>query len=64
MFEWRDFLAAIALLLVLEGLLPMTMPAQWRALLMKVSTSVGHRSLRIVGAVSVISGFWLLSLVR
>lgn len=64
MFEWRDFLTAIALLLILEGLLPMTMPRQWRALLNRFLASIDDSGVRFIGAVGVAAGLLLLSLVR
>lgn len=60
---WTDLWAALALLLVLEGILPFLNPAAVRRMLEAVS-QVDDRSMRISGLVSMLAGLGLLYLVR
>ena len=61
--EWGDLFAALALYLVIEGLLPFVSPAGWRrslALLGRLSDA----QLRVFGLTIVVSGLALLLAVR
>jgi uncharacterized protein YjeT (DUF2065 family) len=61
--NWSDFFAAVALYLVLEGLLPFSSPEAWR----KGFSMMGQLKdgqLRLVGLVSIVAGLLLLGLVR
>jgi len=61
--NWSDLLAAFALYLVLEGLLPFLKPDGWKqtvALMAKLPDS----QLRIFGLVSMVAGLLLLAFVR
>jgi len=60
---WADLLAAIALLLVIEGMVPFLNPQSLRRMLETVS-QLDDRTLRIVGLVSMIIGVVLLTMVR
>lgn len=60
---WTDLLAAIALLLVIEGMVPFLNPQSLRRMLETVS-QLDDRTLRIVGLVSMILGVVLLTIVR
>ncbi len=60
---WTDLWAALALLLVLEGVLPFLNPAAVRRMLEAVA-QVDDRSMRISGLVSMLVGLGLLYLVR
>ena len=60
---WNDLWAALALMLVLEGILPFLSPDSVRRLLLSMS-EVDNRSLRISGLVSMLAGVGLLYLVR
>jgi uncharacterized protein YjeT (DUF2065 family) len=60
---WSDLLAALAILLVLEGLLPFLNPEATRRVMAQLS-QMGERELRIAGLVSVIAGLLLLFFVR
>jgi len=60
---WNDFWAALALMLVLEGILPFLSPARMRRLL-AVMAGVDDRSLRLSGLISMLAGAGLLYLVR
>ncbi|TFH67476.1 DUF2065 family protein [Gammaproteobacteria bacterium LSUCC0057] len=56
---WIDGLRALALLLILEGLLPMLAPDRWRAALRRFELAA-PRQIRIAGAVAVAAGCLLL----
>lgn len=60
---WDDLLAALALVLVIEGIIPFISPASMRRMLETVS-QIDDRTLRITGLVSMASGVVLLYLVR
>jgi len=60
---WTDLWAALALMLVLEGVLPFLSPAVVRRMLETVS-QVDDRSMRISGLVSMMAGLVLLYIVR
>ena len=63
MMDWNDLLAAFALYLVIEGLLPFASPAGWRQGLMLVAR-MRDSQLRVVGLASIGAGLILLWLVR
>ena len=60
---WTDLGAALALMLVLEGILPFLSPDSVLRLLAAMS-EVDNRSMRISGLVSMLAGVGLLYLVR
>ncbi len=60
---WNDLWAALALMLVLEGILPFLSPDSVRRLLAAMS-EVDNRSMRISGLTSMLLGVGLLYLVR
>ncbi len=62
-FAWSDLLAALALLLVLEGLLPFLNPAATKRVFAQLS-ELGERELRVAGLVSMVAGLLLLFIVR
>lgn len=61
--NWGDLLAALALVLVIEGIVPFVSPQSLRRMLATVS-QLDDRSLRITGLVSMIFGVVMLYLVR
>jgi uncharacterized protein YjeT (DUF2065 family) len=61
--NWGDLLAALALVLVIEGVLPFVSPPSLRRMLETVS-QLDDRSLRITGLVSMLCGIVMLYLVR
>ena len=63
MLMWDDLLAALALVLVIEGIVPFVSPAAMRKMLETVS-QIDDRTLRMTGLVSMICGVVLLYLVR
>jgi uncharacterized protein len=60
---WQDLGAAIALVLVVEGMLPFLNPQRFRAS-MQAITQFSDRGLRTLGLVSMLAGVILLSVVR
>ncbi len=61
--NWSDLLAAFALYLVIEGLLPFFSPDSWRKALTTIS-GLTDGQLRFFGFASMIVGLGLLLLVR
>ncbi len=57
------FLTAIALLLVLEGILPFAVPAFWRQLLLRMADR-DERSIRKTGLITLVSGVVIMCLVH
>jgi len=60
---WNDLLAAIALLLVMEGILPFLNPRALRATLQQM-LKLDDRALRLIGLGSMLLGLALLYWVR
>jgi len=60
---WDDLLRALALVMVIEGLLPFLAPERWREMLLQV-VQINARNLRIFGAVMIGAGVIALQLLR
>lgn len=60
---WGDLGVAIALVLVIEGVMPFLAPASLRRTLATMA-AMPDRSLRIIGAVSMVVGLVLLYFIR
>ena len=60
---WHDLWAALALVLVIEGMLPFISPNGMRNA-MRQMAQMDDKTLRITGLVSMIAGLLLLGLVR
>jgi len=60
---WQDLLAALALLLVIEGMVPFLNPQSLRRMLETVS-QLDDRTLRIAGLISMLCGVVMLYIVR
>ncbi len=60
---WSDLLAALALLLVIEGVIPFVNPQALRRMLATMN-QLDDRSLRIAGLVSMVMGVVMLYVVR
>jgi len=60
---WKDLLAALALVLVIEGMVPFLNPQSLRRMLETVS-QLDDRTLRITGLVSMLCGVVMLYIVR
>lgn len=57
--EWADLGRALALVLILEGLLPFLAPARWRLMLAQIAR-LDDRVLRTVAMVAIGAGLILL----
>jgi uncharacterized protein YjeT (DUF2065 family) len=60
---WRELLAAVALMLVIEGLLPFASPAMMRQAFAAMA-AMNDRALRLSGLLSMAAGVGLLYIVR
>lgn len=60
---WNDLLAAAALILVIEGVMPFLSPATMRRTMQQL-TQLSDRVLRIIGLASMVGGVILLYIVR
>ena len=58
-----DWLAAIGLLLVIEGILPFAAPAAWRDGFRRI-LELGDGQLRFIGAASMLGGVFLLMMLN
>ncbi len=61
--NWTDLLAALALVLVIEGMIPFLNPQYLRRMLETVS-QLDDRALRMTGLASMLCGIVMLYLVR
>lgn len=59
----QDLLTAVALLLILEGLMPGIAPSAWIKV-MRDASKLGTKGIRIAGIISMLSGALLLQLVN
>lgn len=62
-FAWTDLLAALSILLVLEGLLPFLNPGATRRVFEQLSR-MSERELRVAGLISMVAGLVLIFFVR
>lgn len=60
---WQEILTALALVLVIEGILPFVGPGRYRQMVAQI-VRLGDNQLRTFGLVSMIAGLVLLFLVR
>jgi len=61
--DWSDFLSALALLLIFEGLYPFASPEGWKKMIVQIS-NMNAQTLRIMGLVMITLGIIILYLVR
>jgi uncharacterized protein len=61
--NWDDLLAALALVMVIEGIVPFVSPHSLRRMLERVSR-IDDRTLRLTGLASMICGVIMLYVVR
>jgi uncharacterized protein len=61
--DWTDLLAALAIVCIIEGIMPFINPASTRRLLAKMA-SMEEREMRIAGLASMLVGLAVLYLVR
>ncbi len=60
---WNDLFAAIALLLVFEGIMPSLSPAKWRQAICRIA-EMPDSALRMMGLTSMLAGAALLYVIR
>ncbi|MBI3140871.1 MAG: DUF2065 domain-containing protein [Rhodocyclales bacterium] len=60
---WSFLLAALALMLVLEGLLPFLAPKVWRDMFRRI-TELADGQIRFLGLSSIVAGLVLLAIVK
>lgn len=63
MFDWSDLLAAMALMLVFEGIMPFIAPQGMRSA-WKNLVQMDDHTLRMIGLVSMLAGLVMLYFVR
>ena len=61
--DWTDLVAALAIVCIIEGIMPFISPASTRRLLAKMA-SMEEREMRIAGLASMLVGLAVLYLVR
>lgn len=61
--SWQDLFAALALVLVLEGIMPFASPVRWKRTL-EIIIQMPESTLRVIGLLSMLAGIIVLSLVR
>ncbi len=59
MIAWTDLFAALALVLVIEGIMPFISPKGWRDTMLQAS-KLEDKTLRLIGFVSMLMGVILL----
>jgi len=59
MINWQDLFAAIALVMIIEGILPFLSPDKMRRMMATVS-QMNDRQLRVMGLVSMAAGLLFL----
>ncbi len=61
--DWTDLLAALAIVCIIEGIMPFINPSAVKRLLARMA-SMEERELRVAGLVSMLVGLAILYLVR
>ena len=61
-FDWRELLRVLALVMVIEGLLPFAAPSHWRRTLFTIE-QFENRNMRLIGLASIVIGLVVLQLV-
>jgi uncharacterized protein YjeT (DUF2065 family) len=56
----QDLMTAFALLLIIEGLMPMVAPAFWQRMMQELA-SINPKNIRVGGIISMLAGAFLLS---
>jgi uncharacterized protein len=60
---WQDLFAALALVLVIEGMLPFLKPEAWRRTMGRIATQPDN-AVRLIGLASMLMGVALLYVIR
>ncbi|MCX7545717.1 DUF2065 domain-containing protein [Marinicella gelatinilytica] len=59
----HPFIAAIALVLILEGIMPFVAPGQWKQMLAQIS-QMSDKNLRIMGAAMMVIGVLIFKMIQ
>lgn len=60
--DWSELARAVALVMVLEGILPFLAPGRWRQMMLSVM-QLDSRAIRVIGLLSMLAGLLLLNLI-
>lgn len=60
---WQALAAGLALMLIIEGVIPFLYPQRWRQLVEQLS-QVSNQALRVMGLISMVLGVLLLYWIR
>ncbi len=60
---WHNFIAALGLMLVFEGILPFVSPDRWRKMVHSLAGQ-SDKGLRIMGIISMLVGLGLLTILH
>jgi uncharacterized protein YjeT (DUF2065 family) len=63
MTVWQDFFSALALVLIIEGILPFLSPNSFKETMLRI-TQMPEKNLRTMGFAAMLAGVLLLYLVR
>ncbi len=63
MIAWTDLFSALALVLVIEGIMPFISPNSWRETMLQASR-LEDKTLRTIGFASMLAGVILLYIMR
>ena len=61
--DWQDLFAALALVMVIEGIMPFVSPQGLRRAYAQM-VQLNDRSLRVIGLISMVAGVVLLAIVK
>jgi hypothetical protein len=61
MLMLEDIISAVALMLVLEGIMPFVIPSRWRSMV-GIMATMPDQNMRVVGLLSMLTGLCLLIL--
>jgi len=61
--HWQEILTAVALVLVIEGMLPFIVPGKYRQLVVQIA-QLSDNHIRTIGLASMIAGLVLLFIIR
>jgi uncharacterized protein len=62
-YEWQDLFVALALVFVIEGVLPFLRPEAWRRTMGRIATKP-DQAVRLIGFLSMMTGVVLLYIIR
>ena len=62
--QWDDLFRALALVMIIEGLMPFVAPRQWREMLVRIASQIDERSLRMFGGTMIGLGMIGLHMLR